>query len=263
MNPHDLAPAALGCREYGPRCGKALILVHGAANDSDVWRDIAPLLAARGIRTIAIDLPGHGPAAGDAPPSVEAAANWLLEQLHSLQLERPIVAGHSLGSLIALEGAARAGERIGGLALLGTAVPMPVSPALLEAARNDPDGACRLVTIWSHTPRFLRTGGGGHGVWGPGKTLAVLRRNAATLANDLAACNAYAGGLVAAGAVHCPVLLVAGRRDRMTPRRALPALEEALRNASRREIADCGHAMMVEKPQETAKILGDFVTQYR
>lgn len=235
-----------------------LLLVHGAANDRAAWHDVLPHLAERGIAAFAAELPGHGLSAGAPLTSVEALADWLLALIDALGLQGATVAGHSMGSLVALEAAARGGPRIGRLALLGTAVPMPVSETLLASARATPDDACRMVALWSHTPAFFLAGGGGHGVWGAGKTLAVMRRNAGTLATDLANCNEYLNGMNAAAAVTCPTLLLLGRRDRMTPLRAAQPLQEALRNATRRELADCGHAMMVERPREVAAALADF-----
>ncbi len=243
----------------GPDDGRPLILVHGAANDRDAWRDLAPALATAGLRVLAPDLPGHGLSAGKAPASIEALADWLLAFADAMQLAQFAVAGHSMGSLAALELAATAGGRITHLMLLGSAVPMPVSAALLDSARTNPDAACRMVTTWSHTPGFFLNGGGGHGVWGAGKTLAVMRRNSPTLAGDLANCNQYGNGLVAAAAVPCPTLLLLGRRDRMTPLRAAQALQDALRHARRVEIADCGHAMMTEKPREVAAAMIEFL----
>lgn len=235
-----------------------LLLVHGAANDHAAWHDLLPLLAARGIAVFAPDLPGHGRSAGAPLASVAAAADWLLALIRTLELDGATVAGHSMGSLVALEAAARGGRRIGKLALLGTAIPMPVSATLLDAARATPDAACRMVTLWSHTPAFFLSGGGGHGVWGPGKTLAVMRRNSGTLATDLANCNDYDNGLAAAAAVDCPTLLVLGKRDRMTPLRTVQPLQDALRHATRRELDDCGHAMMVEQPRAVAAALAEF-----
>lgn len=237
----------------------ALVLVHGAANDHAAWHDLMPLLAARGVAALAPDLPGHGRSAGTPPASIEAAADWLLALLDALRLSGVAVAGHSMGSLIALEAAARGGARVGRLALLGATAPMPVSDALLDAARTTPDAACRMVTLWSHTPAFFAAGGGGHGVWGPGRTLAVMRRNATTLAGDLANCNDYRNGLAAAAAVDCPTLLLLGRRDRMTPPRSVQPLQDALRRATRQEIDGCGHALMVERPAAVAAALADFV----
>lgn len=237
----------------------SLILVHGAANDRDAWRDVLPLLAAQGRNIFAPDLPGHGQSAGVPLSSIESIADWLLVLIDALGLKQTALAGHSMGSLAALETAARAGDRISHLALLGSSIPMPVSEQLLDTARTQPDAACRMVTLWSHTPAFFLTGGGGHGVWGPGKTLAVMRRNSGTLANDLGNCNRYLNGLNAAAAISCPSLLILGKKDRMTPLRAVQPLQDALGNVTRHEIADCGHAMMVEKPQEVATALQQFL----
>jgi pimeloyl-ACP methyl ester carboxylesterase len=245
----------------GPSPGSGapvIVLVHGAANDHAAWHDIVPLLAARGFTVLAPDLPGHGSSTGAAPTSIEAAAGWLLAVLDALDLSGATVAGHSMGSLIALEAAAQSGGRIGRLALLGTSAPMPVADALLASARTAPDAACRMIAQWSHTPAFFIAGGGGHGVWGPGRTLAVMRRNAATLAGDLTACNDYRNGLSAAAAVDCPTLLLLGNRDRMTPPRAVQPLQDALPRATRHELAACGHAMMVEQPAAVASALAGF-----
>jgi pimeloyl-ACP methyl ester carboxylesterase len=254
LNLNDVAiHIATGSPDFDPH-RQSLILVHGAANDRDAWRDLMPMLAAK-WNVFAPDLPGHGMSGGAALTSIEAIADWLLSLIDALGLQQAALAGHSMGSLAALEAAARGGDRISHLSLLGAAVPMPVSSQLLETAGTHPDAACRMVTIWSHTPTFFLTGGGGHGVWGPGKTLAVMRRNSKTLASDLANCNNYLGGLEAAAAVTCPSLLLLGKRDRMTPLRAVQPLQDALKKAQRSEIADCGHAMMVEKPQEVATAL--------
>lgn len=233
----------------------SLILVHGAANDCNAWRDVMPMLATARFNVFAPDLPGHGMSSGVALTSIEAISDWLLTLIDALGLQQAALAGHSMGSLAALEAAAKGGKRITQLALLGAAVPMPVSGQLLETASRQPDEACKMVTTWSHTPTFFLSGGGGHGVWGPGKTLAVMRRNSGTLAGDLANCNNYQHGLAAAALVACPSLLILGKRDRMTPLRAAQPLQGALQNAGRTEIADCGHAMMVERPREVAAAL--------
>lgn len=235
-----------------------LILIHGAANDHGAWHDMMPLLAGSTLNVLAPDLPGHGLSAGAPLTSIDALADWVLKLMKTLELDSVALAGHSMGSLIALETAARGGHRINRLALLGSSVPMPVAAPLLEAARTQPDSACRMIADWSHTPGFwLASPGGGHGVWGPGKTLAVMRRNAKTLATDLANCNDYAGGLTRAAKIDCPTLLILGKRDRMTPLRNVQPLADALPQVSRCEIADCGHAMMVEKPREvSAALLG-------
>ena len=238
-----------------------LILIHGAANDHGAWHDLIPVLSAAGTHNIlAPDLPGHGLSGGKPLASVAVLAEWVLQLAETLTLDSMALAGHSMGSLVALEAAARGGRRIERLALLGTSVPMPVAGPLLQAAEERPDAACRMIVDWSHTPAFaLASPGGGHGAWGPGKTLAVMRRNARTLATDLRNCNDYQEGLAAAARVGAPTLLVIGKRDRMTPARNVQPLLEALASTSRRDIDDCGHAMMVEKPREVGAALLEFL----
>ena len=249
---------ATGSPNFDP-ARPSVILVHGAANDRNAWRDLIPALAGGNLNVFAPDLPGHGLSGGTALNSIESIADWLLALANALGLKRFSLAGHSMGSLAALEAAARGGDGVSHLSLLGTLAPMPVSDALLETARNQPDAACRMVLGWSHTPSFLLAGGGGHGVWGPGKTLAIMRSNRATLAGDLANCNNYGNGLQAAAKVGCPSMLLLGKRDRMAPLRAVQPLQDALGSTTRVEIPDCGHAMMVEKPGEVAAALLAFL----
>lgn len=239
-----------------------ILLIHGAANDSEAWTKVTRGLLAAGQRVFVPDLPGHGRSSGQALDSIEALADWIVALLDALGIEKALLAGHSMGSLVALETTARSPQRVSGLALLGSTVPMPVSEALLDAARNKPDDACRMIMKFSHTPQFFLNGGGGHGVWGPGITLAIMRRAApGVLARDLANCNRYLHGEEAAARIAqnaCPTLMIVAMRDRMTPRRNVQTLASALGNPPRCEIAACGHAMMNERPEEIVKALCQF-----
>jgi pimeloyl-ACP methyl ester carboxylesterase len=237
-----------------------LLLIHGAANDRDAWHPVSHGLSAAGCCVLAPDLPGHGLSGGPALRSIEALADWLPALLDAAAITRAILVGHSMGSLVALECAARHRQRVSALALLGAAAPMAVSEALLGHAEDDPDRVQRMMTEYSLTPQFQLTGSRGHGIWGPGVTLAIMRRSPpGVLAIDLANCHNYQQGLTAAAQVRCPTLLLVARRDRMTPRRNLPPLQAALRQSVRAEIADCGHAMMNEQPQAVVERLLAFV----
>jgi len=237
-----------------------LLLVHGAANDRDAWRTVIAQLAASNQYVLAPDLPGHGLSTAAPLASIEELADWLVALLDAADIEKAVIAGHSMGSLVALECAAHHAQRVCGLGLLGSSAPMPVAEALLSRATSQPDSVYRLITDYSLTPRFQLRGGGGHGVWGPGTVLAIMRRSPrGVLAIDLANCQNYQRGLSAAAQVCCPTLLLVGRRDRMTPRRNLPPLRAALRQVVEREIADCGHAMMAEQPSIVADELRRFI----
>src|SRR4051794_3729943 len=79
--------------------GPPFVLLHGIGLDRRVWDPVVPLLA-RESEVIAVDLPGFGASAPLAGPPTVAALAAAVEELG---LERPHVAGNSLGGGIALE----------------------------------------------------------------------------------------------------------------------------------------------------------------
>jgi pimeloyl-ACP methyl ester carboxylesterase len=168
--------------------------------------------------------------------------------------------GHSMGSLVALECAARHALRVSRIALVGTAVPMRVSDELLTATRDDEPLAQDMVNIWSHSAYAHYPINPGPGFWVMGENLRLMERQAPGVMHvDFAACNAYGNGLAAAAKVACPALLLLGRRDVMTPPRAARELARTLKEARVVEIAGSGHALMAEKPDEVLDALREFL----
>jgi pimeloyl-ACP methyl ester carboxylesterase len=157
-----------------------------------------------------------------------------------------------MGSLAALEAAARHAPRVSRLALIGTSVPMPVAEALLAAAQNDEAKAMTMINAWSHSQRGLMGGNTVPGMWMFGANRRLMeRQRTGVLHTDLAACNAYAGGTEAAAAVaarRVPTLIVAGTRDLMTPARNTKTLAAMLPHAGIATLPGAGHAMMAEQP---------------
>lgn len=233
-----------------PAAGQpAIVFIHGAQQDHSCWVSFSRWFAHHGFSVLAPDLPGHGRSAGEPLASVEASADWIVELLDAAGLEQAFLVGHSLGSLVALDTAARHPARVARIALVGTSVPMPVSDALLDAARNNEPKAFAMVNTWSHSQRGLLGGNPAPGMWMYGLNRRLMeRQKAGTVLNDLAACNAYTAGMEAASAVRCPVLIVAGSRDLMTPARNGRALADQLQDARVLTLSGAGHAMMAEDP---------------
>ena len=246
-----------------------VVFVHGAEHDHSVWALQSRYLAHHGFAVLALDLPGHGRSAGAALGSVEAIADWLLALLDAAGVARATLVGHSMGSLVALEAAARAPHRIERVALVAVAYPMKVSDALLEAARDDEPRALDMINFWSHSTINARPGapGPGFSIFVQNRRL-MERQRPGVLLTDFAACNAYRGGLDAADALACPALFVLAQRDSMTaPRQARELLEHCRARAAAAglpapgvvEIADCGHAIMSERPDALLAALRDFL----
>jgi pimeloyl-ACP methyl ester carboxylesterase len=229
-----------------------VVFVHGAMADHGHFTLLARWFAHHGWAVLAPDLPGHMRSAGPAMASIEAIADWLLALLDAAGVQQAALAGHSLGSLAALEAAARAPERITRLAMLGTAVPMPVPQALLDLGRTDALAAIDRVVVFSHSGLAAKPSYPGPGVWLRGGTRALMRqvlahgRDPLLFVNDFAACNAYTQGLEAAARVRCPAHLVLGSLDQMTLPKGAAAVAAAL-NATVHTLP-AGHFLMQECP---------------
>lgn len=240
----------------------AVVFLHGAQQDHSCWTLQSRWFAYHGYAVLAPDLPGHGRSGGTPLASVEAIADWTIGLLDACGIGQAILVGHSMGSLAALDAAARHAERVSALVLIGTSVPMAVSEALLAAAAEDESRAMAMINGWSHSPRGLIGGNAVPGLWMPGVNQRLMERQSpGVIGNDLAACHGYAGGTAAAAAVsarRCPTLIVAGTRDLMTPARNTLRLTEMLPRAKRVNLTGAGHAMMAEQPDALLDALIEF-----
>ncbi|MDE2166409.1 MAG: alpha/beta fold hydrolase [Alphaproteobacteria bacterium] len=226
-----------------------VVLLHGAGMNHTIWAFQARTLAHHGRNVLAFDFPGHGGSAGPALETIEVLADWLLRALATLDVACFRLAGHSMGSLVALEAAARAGAACEALALLGFVPQMRVHPDLLGAARAGAHLASELIVAWSFGLKNLTGGNPTPGVLLPDAALRLIEQTPApSLAADLAACDRYQGALAAASAVRCPVLLLSGAQDRMTPAKQAEAFTGNFAQARSIVLRDCGHMLMVEQP---------------
>lgn len=252
------AYAYTGGKPFDPTL-PCVVMVHGALNDHSVWTLAARWFAHHGWSVLAVDQPGHGRSAGPVLPSVEALADWVLALLDAAGVQQAALVGHSMGSLIALEAAARAPERASALVMVGTAYPMKVSDALLSTALNTPLAAIDMVNTFSLSTIAAKPSYPGPGAWLHGGGRALMRRllqqgaahvpaGSNLFHHDFRLCDAYANGLQAAAAVSCPVTLVLGGRDQMTPPKATRDLAQALK-AQVVTLPAAGHALMQEAPE--------------
>jgi alpha-beta hydrolase superfamily lysophospholipase len=137
---------------------KSVVFLHGAALDHTVWVLPARHFARHGYNVYAFDFPGHGRSGGELCKSIDEFADWLASAMDELDIEDSAVIGHSMGSLIALNFAARYPHKLRSLALLGTSTPMAVADQLLTAARGNHHDAIDMANTWSHSSFGLMGG---------------------------------------------------------------------------------------------------------
>ncbi len=237
-----------------------VVFIHGGAQDHCVWVLQSRYLAHHGYAVLAVDLPGHGKTKGPPLARIEDMADWIIALLDAAKTRAAVLVGHSMGSLVALECAARYPAHVSRIALLGTAFPMRVSPELLEATKDNESAAQDMINIWSHFAHAHYPGNPGPGSWVIGGNLRLMQRQKpGVLHADFAACNNYTAGMERAARVKCPALFMLGDRDMMTPPRAGTQLAEAIAHARILQLAGTGHNLMGEKPDEVLDALAGFL----
>ncbi len=241
---------ATGGKAFDPSL-PTVVLLHGAGMDHTAWALHDRWFAHHGYNVLAPDLPGHGRSSGKPLASIAEMADWTAALLDAAGAANAKLIGHSMGSLIALETAARHPAKVSGLALVGTAAAMTVGPDLLKAAEANDHDAVDMVSIWGLGHQAGLGGSLAPGLWMHGGAQRILERcKPGVLFNDLAACNAYQNAVAAAATVKVPATLVLGERDMMTPAKAGKALAAALPGSRTIVLAGAGHMMMAERPDE-------------
>src|SRR3982075_253717 len=193
-----------------------ILLLHGAGFNHTSWALHSRWFAHHGYGVLAPDLPGHGRSSGAALPSIADMADWTAALLDAAGAAKAKLVGHSMGSLIALETAARHPARVSALGLIGTAATMTVGPDLLKAAEANDHSAVDIVSIWGLGFQAGLGGSLAPGLWMHSGAQRVLEQcRPGGLFNDLAACNAYQGALAAAAGIKIPTTLILGERDMM------------------------------------------------
>lgn len=247
-----------GGREFTPS-PTAVVFLHGTAFDHSVWQWQSRYFAHHGHAVLAPDLPAHGQSPGTPRTSIEAMADWVAALLEAAGAERAAIVGHSMGSLVAIDLALRHGPKVERLALLGTALPMKVNDAFMAAARDDSPAGLDMQATWGHARdvQLAASAVPGQSLFGASRHLLDRARPGVQHAG-LAACNAYRPAPEAIAGLRVPTLVVAGRRDQMTPPRAGRAVAAAIPGAQVVEV-DAGHSMMGEAPHAVRSALKPFL----
>jgi pimeloyl-ACP methyl ester carboxylesterase len=256
--------AYTGGKDFNP-AQPTVVFVHGVLCDHSVWLLQSRYLAHHGWNVLAVDLPGHCKSEGTPPATVQQGAAFVQGLMDALGIQQAALVGHSFGSLICLQAAADLGKRATHLALVGTAYPMKVSQALLDASRDTPDKALHMTNVFSRATLAPPSGAGS---WVFGASMALGKRVLASnpevnvFYTGFQACNSYDQGLQAMAAVTCPVLMVLGEADQMTtPKGAEPLIEQAQSSGVALHInrVPNGHHQMSESPDETLDALKMFL----
>ena len=256
--------------EY-PGSGQDIFLLHGFASSTYTWEKIAPVLQARGYHVWALDMKGFG--WSDKPEDADYSPWQLMKEVNAwmdkMGLRKVVFVGNSLGGAIAWNMALVHPEKVKKLVLLDAAgfmhdIPFPVRLSGLPGAA----GVARL---------FL-------GRWIIQDTLKQVYFDPTSITaeqidayyNRLRTENAL-GALTALGRsiwtissqeyasripeIQVDTLIIWGRDDAWIPLKDGFKFKETLPNATLEVIPFCGHMPQEEKPEETARLIIEFLSE--
>lgn len=226
-----------------------LVLVHGAGGTHLHWPPQVRRLADTDV--FALDLPGHGKSGGAASSAIPEKAEAVLALLDHLRAGRAVLAGHSMGSAIALTTALLHPERVAGLVLVGAGARLRVAPARLESLQRDfPAAVAEIVAA----------------TFGPGaseqlRRLAqrrMLEVDPGVLRGDWEACNTF-DVMDRLREITAPALVLSGEADVMTPPKYGRYLAEHLPRARLCLVPGAGHMVMLEQPEVVVAAIREFM----
>ena len=137
--------------ESGVHTGPSYILLHGIGMGRRYWGDLTDVLGTTG-RVYALDLPGFGDAPEpETPLNMQQSGDLIAELVEGMQISRPVLVGHSMGSQVAAEAAARHPDLFDCVVL--------ISPTVNPEERGARIQAVRLVQdLWGAQFRVLGYG---------------------------------------------------------------------------------------------------------
>jgi 3-oxoadipate enol-lactonase len=239
--------------------GPPLLLIQGLGYGRWAWEPIVPGLAAR-HRVVVFDNRGIGDSdKPEGPYTAAAMAGDALQVLDEAGIDRAHVLGASLGGMIAQELAVAAPERVDKLVLCcttpggPTAAPMPEVTMRLfaEAPSLPPEVALR---------RFIENALGDD----PPAELVdeLFARRAANPPDPAGWQSQAAAGMGFQGVddvIRAPTLILSGTADNVVDHRNAALLASRIPDARVQLLEGCGHLFFWEQPDESVRILNDFL----
>ncbi len=228
--------------------GASIVCLHDAGLQSSVFGDLLGAVNEHaGASAIAFDLPGHGRSGGlDSLASIDAMAvmaRWIADWC---QIENPVLVGHGMGALIALEWARTSGADVGGLVLCGAGLALGTSDEAIETMRQVTLGKAPRPFDPSRVAKS-----GGQDMMRRAYMEGIQTDPRATLV-DLQASRSWTDANSSALDIGCPTRIVCGESEHAAARERAESLSGRCAKSTLSEVADAAHFLPLEQPAALA-----------
>lgn len=260
----DIGGFGHGYRELGNRDKRTIVLAHPILFDSTVFDHLASELA-NDFHLVILDIHGHGESGYRAPLTLEGMSDDYHQLLTRLDLPNVTWVGYSIGGMVGLR--------------LALAHPEAIDSLILIATTARPDPPQIREQTW-HLWEMFRAGhredivDGALQFFFAANTFEREPQLVASYRNKVTDCNQVRGeGIFEVaravfdrtdiseqiGAIKTPTLAIAGKEDLLAPPPELELIASRLPNARLAIVDEASHLLVVEKPEEVAEIIGEFL----
>ncbi|WP_087015842.1 alpha/beta fold hydrolase [Leucobacter sp. 7(1)] len=234
--------ATMVCNDFsGPEL-RTFVLIHGIGMGRIVFTEVAQVLRGHG-RVLVPDLPGFGgsPEPGTAA-TIEETAELIAHFIEDRATAPVTLVGHSMGTQVVAELAARSPHLIETLALIAPTINRHERTAAQQAARmvQDLSGESPKV-LFAGLREYVQTSP----IWFANKLRLMLNHHLEDVCPR----------------IETPTLVLRGETDRVCPRDWVQEVTDALPNAEMREIPDRGHEAIIKSPEPVASMVLDHVAR--
>jgi pimeloyl-ACP methyl ester carboxylesterase len=239
----------INSRDFGKK-KQSLVFIHGSGSDHSAWSHQYARLH-KYYNILAIDLPGHGDSEGTGEVTAESYCRWVKNILDVVNLQNPVLIGHSLGAAITLSFAINYPQKISGIVVVSGGVKMPVNATLLQGLKTNPAEAIELVCKFSLAKENRA------------KFIAPLIKSLTHARIDVLYCDLTACDKLdltqELSKISLKALIICGVEDKMTPPDFSRQITESISGAKLCLIEGAGHMVMMERPKEFNDALNKFV----
>ena len=249
---------------------RSMVMVHGWTNNWVGLRPIAKILAKK-FRVILVDLPGWGDSDRLKKYDLATEAKYLRKIIKKLNLKKPWLLGHSMGTYVVAKSYCDKPESVSGLILVGPVMRgrgrrvvkkffsgIDKYSGLIGLTKKIIDTryysywTSRFINMYKYDQKIVERYGlvgkrkmDGRAYVEMGKDLAETRIEELIVNNK------------------APIMLLFGKQDKITNRTRAEKILKGRGNYEFREIDQAGHLVTVEKPKETAREVEEWVEKIR
>ena len=227
-----------------------VVFLHGSGGTNILWQHQVEALSDK-LNTIAINLPGHGNSDGKGMDRVEDYAKNVSTFIKSIDVSHPVICGLSIGGAIVLQLLIDEPENYRGGIIFNAGAKLKVMPLIFEMIEKDYQGFVTSMYTFGISqktdPAKLKSLADSMAVCPPDVTRS-----------DFNACNTF-DVMDQLNKINAPVLVLTASDDQLTPIKYGQFLAEHIKNATLSNIEDAGHLSPVERPEEVARTIHDFI----